>query len=58
MELSQIHALLTERFGEAVAPLAAPEAGDPWIGIKPEALAKVCKFLRDDARLKFDCTCA
>lgn len=54
MELSDIHARLTQRFGDAVAPLAAPEAGDPWIGVRAAEFHDICQFLRDEADLAFD----
>jgi NADH-quinone oxidoreductase subunit C len=54
LDITQLHARLAERFGEAIAPLAAIEAGDPWIGVKAEAFGEVARFLRDDPEMKFD----
>jgi NADH-quinone oxidoreductase subunit C len=54
LDITQIHARLAERFGEAIAPLAAPEAGDPWIGVKAEVLKDAATYLRDDPEMQFD----
>jgi NADH-quinone oxidoreductase subunit C len=54
LELTQIHALLTERFEGAIAPLATPEAGDPWIGVRLGDFYKVCQFLKDEPSLAFN----
>ncbi len=55
MKIDEIHARLLKRFGDsAIAPLAAPEAGDPYIVVAPEALHAVCLWLRDDSEMAFD----
>lgn len=54
MTMETIHALLRERFGEAIGEWPPPETGDPWIGVKAEAYHDVARFLRDDPALKFD----
>ena len=54
MTTEQIHERLVKQFGEAVLPYQAPAAGDPWIGLKAEALPQAAHFLRDDAALAFD----
>lgn len=54
MEPTAIHALLTEKFGEAIAPWQAPEAGDPWIAVRPAAFLEVCRFLKDEPALAFN----
>ena len=54
MTPQEIHARLREKFGEAVADWAAPEAGDAWIGVRPDALHAVAAFLQSDPALAFD----
>lgn len=54
MTAEAIHALLRERFGEAVAEFEAPEAGDPSITVAAERLHEICVFLRNDPKLRFD----
>lgn len=54
MTLEEIHARLSGKFGEAIAPLSSPEAGDAWIEVAPEALREVAAYLRDDKELAFD----
>jgi len=50
----EIHALLAQRFGAAIAPWAQPEAGDPFIVLGAERLHEVCAFLKDEPALGFD----
>jgi NADH-quinone oxidoreductase subunit C len=44
---------LTKRFGAAITG-ANTEAIDPWIEISPEGLVDVCRYLRDEADLRFN----
>ncbi|HOE95472.1 MAG TPA: NADH-quinone oxidoreductase subunit C [Candidatus Sumerlaeota bacterium] len=54
MTPQEIHARLTERFGDAIGPWTEPERGDPHIAVAPGSLHAVCAFLRDDPELQFD----
>ena len=54
MNVSEIHTLLVEQFGESKVTGIQSEAVDPWVEIAPEALVEVARFLRDDDRLQFD----
>jgi NADH-quinone oxidoreductase subunit C len=49
-----IHALLRERFGDAVADWAAPEVGDAFILVDAAQFHDICAFLRDDPATQFD----
>ncbi len=53
MSVEEIFRYLREKFGEAVRP-GDFTAIDPWIEIIPEAIADVCRFLRDDPALRFE----
>lgn len=53
MEIQGIHAILLERFGEAVVGSEPHKAIDPWIQVADASIADVCVFLRDDSRLEF-----
>ena len=44
---------LRQEFGDSITE-ANLEAMDPWIGIVPEAIAQVCRYLRDDPELRFN----
>ena len=44
---------LKKRFGDKITA-ANLEAIDPWIELAPEALLEVCRYLRDEADLRFD----
>ena len=44
---------LQKRFGDGIRR-ANLEAIDPWIEVAPDALLDVCKYLRDEADLRFD----
>jgi NADH-quinone oxidoreductase subunit C len=48
-----IVAILEERFGAAVTGKKL-DAIDPWVSVDVSRLVEVCRFLRDDPRLKFD----
>lgn len=53
MDLAGVYGVLREKFGDAVQAPAEVKAGDAWIGVKPEAIREVCRFLRDDPRCRF-----
>ena len=53
MNAEQILQALESQFGEKITGKNL-ENIDPWIEIAPDALLDVCRFLRDDERLKFD----
>ncbi|MGQ9503755.1 MAG: NADH-quinone oxidoreductase subunit C [Thermogutta sp.] len=53
MNIEEIFQQLKERFGEAVRP-GNFSALDPWIEVNPDDLPEVCRFLRDDASLRFE----
>ena len=44
---------LKQQFPEQVTG-ADLEAIDPWVAVTPEGLVDVCRYLRDDASLRFD----
>jgi NADH-quinone oxidoreductase subunit C len=44
---------LKQRFGAGITG-ANLEALDPWIEVAPESLPEVCRYLRDEADLRFD----
>lgn len=50
---SDIVALLQTQFGPAVIE-AKPEAIDPFVTVSVDSLRDICRFLRDDSRLKFE----
>lgn len=54
MDVAALHARLRERFGAAIGACHA-DARDPWIEVAPGAVAEVCRFLRDEPELHFDC---
>ncbi|GIW39506.1 MAG: NADH-quinone oxidoreductase subunit C [Candidatus Binatia bacterium] len=54
MDAAAIHARLRERFGEAIEGVDL-EAKDPFVVVRAEAIAEVCRYLRDDPDLRFDC---
>lgn len=49
----EIHALLVERFGDAVVSFNAQTA-DPSVEVRAERLHDVCRFLRDDDATRMD----
>ncbi|HEV3203566.1 MAG TPA: NADH-quinone oxidoreductase subunit C [Gemmataceae bacterium] len=53
MTAAEIIAVLDEKFGDRIKAKKA-DAIDPFIVIEPENLCEVCRFLRDDPRLKFE----
>ncbi len=54
MTLEEIHARLTEKFGDAIEPLSAPENGEAWITVQAEKWLEVAEALRNDKDLSFD----
>jgi NADH-quinone oxidoreductase subunit C len=52
MDRKDIISLLEQRFGDKVKD-KKPDALDPWVAVEPAALVEVCRFLRDDPRLRF-----
>ena len=53
MNVEEIHAALSEQFGGAIVGLNT-EAIDPWIEVRPDSIAEIGEFLRDDAALRFE----
>ncbi len=53
MERADIVRRLRERFADAVAEGRA-DALDPWVTVRPDAIADVCHYLKDDQTLGFD----
>lgn len=53
MSIEEIFQHLQEKFGEAVRPGDFTSI-DPWIEVGPEAIADVCRFLRDNPALRFE----
>ncbi|MGE3315841.1 MAG: NADH-quinone oxidoreductase subunit C [Planctomycetaceae bacterium] len=54
MTAEQIQQLLTEKFGSQKIVGGNMQAIDPWIEVAPAAILEVCRFLRDDSRMKFE----
>jgi NADH-quinone oxidoreductase subunit C len=52
--LEEIHARLSEQFGDAVAPWAPPEHGDAWIEVRPDTWRQAAEYLRNDEALRMD----
>src|SRR3982751_3261436 len=53
MTPEEIQQVLAEKFGESVGALQ-PAKQDPWVPVKPEAIAEVCRFLKTDPRTRMD----
>jgi NADH-quinone oxidoreductase subunit C len=53
MTSAEISALLDQQFGERIKTKKL-DALDPWVAVEPGDLVEVCRFLRDDPRLRFD----
>src|SRR3954464_8116083 len=53
MTPEEIQQVLAAKFGESVGALQ-PAKQDPWVLVKPEAIAEVCRFLKDDPRTRMD----
>jgi len=54
MTPEEIQQVLAGKFGESVGALQ-PAKQDPWVPVKPEAIAEVCRFLKTDPRTRMDC---
>jgi len=50
----EVHQKVKERFGEATESFNE-KALDPYIVVKPNAIVEVCRFLKEDPALAFDC---
>ena len=53
MTAAEIVGLLEQRFGERVRQKNL-EALDPYVVVEPQDLLEVCRFLKEDGRLRFD----
>src|SRR5437870_11279293 len=53
MTSAQIIEILEQKFGEKIRG-KKPDAIDPFVVVAPSDLLDVCRFLRDDSRLRFD----
>jgi NADH-quinone oxidoreductase subunit C len=53
MNFAEITALLDQQFGGRIKEKKA-DALDPFVVVAPGDLVEVCRFLRDDPRLKFE----
>jgi NADH-quinone oxidoreductase subunit C len=53
MTPAQIVEILEQKFGEKIR-VKKLDAIDPFVVVAPSDLLEVCRFLRDDARLRFD----
>jgi NADH-quinone oxidoreductase subunit C len=53
MTSAEIIATLEQQFAECITSKKA-DALDPWVAIEASDLVQVCRFLRDDSRLRFD----
>jgi NADH-quinone oxidoreductase subunit C len=53
MTATEIIALLEKQFGARIKS-KNPEALDPFVVVEPADLVEVCRFLRDDPRLRFE----
>jgi NADH-quinone oxidoreductase subunit C len=53
MTPEEIQQVLAGKFGETVGALQ-PAKQDPWVLVKPEAIAEVCGFLKTDPRTRMD----
>jgi len=50
----EVYQKVKERFGEAIESFNE-KALDPYIVVKPDAVVEVCRFLKEDPSLAFDC---
>ncbi len=53
MEAGAIHERLRQRFEAAIGELDT--SGSPWIEVTVPSIAEVCRYLRDEPELRFDC---
>jgi NADH-quinone oxidoreductase subunit C len=54
MTVEEIHQRLVAKFAERVGPLA-PANKDAWALVQTAAIVEVCRYLKDDPDLAFDC---
>ena len=54
MTFEEIQQRLAAKFGERIGPLA-PANKDAFLVVKPSDLVEICRFLKDDPDLAFDC---
>lgn len=54
MTPSEVYQKIQERFGSAIESFNE-QAPDPYVLVKPEQTAEVCRFLKEDPALAFDC---
>jgi NADH-quinone oxidoreductase subunit C len=50
----EIYAILKDKFGEGNVEFREDAKVVPWIGVKPDVIKEVTKYLRDDDALDFD----
>ena len=53
MTAAEISALLDEKFGSRIKAKKL-DALDPFVVVEPADLPEICRFLRDDSRLRFE----
>lgn len=53
MTSAEIISALEEKFGDRIKA-KKPDAIDPFVVVEPQDLLDVCRFLRDDSRLRFE----
>jgi NADH-quinone oxidoreductase subunit C len=54
MTFEEIHQKLAAKLGERIGPLG-PAKMDPFAVVQPAALVEMCRFLKEDPELAFDC---
>ncbi len=54
MNITEIHSLLLEQFGESVVGASPHDAIDPWIEVAADSIVEVATFVRDHEQLRFD----
>ena len=54
LDAAGVHARLRDRFGEAIGDLAGT-GRDASCSVEPARIAEVCRFLRTEPALRFDC---
>lgn len=55
MSPAEIHQKIIKRFGADSIESFNPEALDPYVTVTPTMTAEVCRFLKEDQDLAFDC---
>src|SRR6516162_412079 len=53
MTAAEITAVLEQQFGDRIKA-KKPDAIDPYVVVEPTDLVEACRFLRDDARMRFE----